>query len=185
MAVSTYSARRFCKASDTNSPGRPAFCAIIYSSVLSLARRQVEKVYNEIFDFAELRKSVRTEGFIRRVPVLGFLAWWAFSIVKAPSRIAELFHAIAGLTQETRSVNDGLRQEVRDLGAQLTQQVDATCNRLVREALRAAGSYTGPKAREGLWFNEPIAVQQDDNGHPFWPANNERINGRRHSQSVN
>ena len=119
--------------------------------------------------------SVRTKGFIRKIPVLGFLAWWAFSIVKAPSRIAELSNAIAGLREETRNLDAGLRQEVTDLRVQVTQQIDATCNRLVRETLQAADSHTGPKAKAGLWFNEPVKVRYDEAGHPFCGDTTERI----------
>jgi 2-polyprenyl-3-methyl-5-hydroxy-6-metoxy-1,4-benzoquinol methylase len=33
----------------------------------------------------------------------------------------------------------------------------------------------GPKAREGLWFNEPIMLQYDDKGNPSWGGTHERI----------
>ncbi len=42
-------------------------------------------------------------------------------------------------------------------------------------ALAIADSHLGPKAAEGLWFNEPIILQYDDTGRPAWARTSERI----------
>lgn len=42
-------------------------------------------------------------------------------------------------------------------------------------ALEIADSHLGPKAVEGLWFNEPIILRYDDSGRPAWARTSERI----------
>jgi SAM-dependent methyltransferase len=43
------------------------------------------------------------------------------------------------------------------------------------QVLGAADTHLGAKARNGLWFNEPIALQYDSAGQPSWSSTTERI----------
>lgn len=156
----------------------------------------------------DLSLSLRVKVFVRSIPVLGFIAWWALSVLKAPTRIAHLWDSLPILRNEMLGSDAALRQEIsntgnrvaaesdikidtlaremggqlaligqeiQNLGAQVSTQIDTAHDRIVRETLEAADSHTGPKAREGLWFNEPIKVQYDEAGHPGWSGATERI----------
>jgi hypothetical protein len=39
----------------------------------------------------------RINESIKRIPILGFLIWWAYMILKAPSKISEIFDKIEEL----------------------------------------------------------------------------------------
>ncbi len=43
------------------------------------------------------------------------------------------------------------------------------------DAMALADSHLGPKAAEGLWFNEPIILRYDESGRPAWARTSERI----------
>jgi len=60
---------------------------------MGLKRKKTDEHTIVKFDFF-LKK---IKEFIKRIPILGFLIWWAYRILKAPSKISELFGKIEEL----------------------------------------------------------------------------------------
>jgi len=55
------------------------------------------------------------------------------------------------------------------------QGVQSQFMELRTQVMGAADSHLGAKARNGLWFNEPIVLQYDSAGQPSWSGTTERI----------
>jgi len=76
---------------------------------------------------------------------------------------------------------DSLAQQVNALGERLKgleharQQSDQNIQQIRISTLATADSHLGPKAAEGLWFNEPIILEFDSKGRPAWFRTSERI----------
>ena len=104
---------------------------------IPLLNRIAQRVYRFMIISPAPHKSPASErikSFIRKIPLIGFLAWWTYSVVKAPSRLLGLSEEIVKLRQEvvdlsaqlTSEFEDRvkLRQEVVDLSAQLPREIE-------------------------------------------------------------
>lgn len=83
------------------------------------------------------RKSLMTgriERFIRKIPLLGYFAWWVYTVFKSPSKIKALSDEMIKLKEEERKLcvqvtkktdeMTGLRGEMQDLGVRLIKRID-------------------------------------------------------------
>jgi 2-polyprenyl-3-methyl-5-hydroxy-6-metoxy-1,4-benzoquinol methylase len=80
----------------------------------------------------------------------------------------------------TRTLNEmsiavqQLRAELDTVPAQLAS-IRSELDYLRRDLLRSVDTGEGAKARAGLYFNEPVMVDYEENGRAYWAATSERI----------
>ncbi|MBC5804738.1 MAG: class I SAM-dependent methyltransferase [Candidatus Eremiobacteraeota bacterium] len=81
------------------------------------------------------------------------------------------------MAREVDSLVHSHKELARRLGDLETRMNGANKNvqAPVAQALALADSHLGPKAAEGLWFNEPIVLRYDESGRPAWARTSERI----------
>lgn len=70
---------------------------------------------------------------------------------------------------------DTIEQREQALRDQMQTEIREHVQQRVGDILAGADSYTGPKAKTGLWFNEPIMVQYDAQQRASWAGTTERI----------
>ncbi len=176
-----------------------------YTRPLHEFHAAVTRAFNEMVSVAEnlqgnmnsLAQRIETLGasqdsLAQRIETLGA------SQDSLAQRIETLGAAQDSLAQRIETLGaaqDSLAQRIETLGASqnsLAQQVNALDERLkglelakqqsdqniqqIRiSTLATADSHLGPKAAEGLWFNEPIILEFDSNGRPAWSRTSERI----------
>lgn len=85
-------------------------------------------------------------------------------------RVDSLGTSLSGFAQRVNAVEERLK------GLELVkQQSDQNIQQIKINTLATADSHLGPKAAEGLWFNEPVIMEYDNNGRPAWSRTSERI----------
>ena len=85
--------------------------------------------------------------------------------------LASLGKRIEQLEQTVPTQGRNLQQALEDTRTKLTGQVQ----NLRKDALSLADSHSGPRAKKGLWFNEPIIVVYDEKGEASWGGTHERV----------
>lgn len=123
-----------------------AACNALHSAVGTLNPRR-PGVHNQAIQF--VKKIMRRS-----------LTWY--------TRPLHLFHgAVTRTLNETTRALEQLQTEINDLGGQI--------NSVRHDLLRSVDTGAGAKAKSGLYFNEPVMVDYDDQGHAYWAATSERI----------
>jgi SAM-dependent methyltransferase len=87
----------------------------------------------------------------------------------------EVLAAQAQTLQAMGAQLQALMQQQSQLEGKLEAELHQQIKSIIRETLSSADSWTGPKATAGLWFNEPILTQYDDQARPSWSGTTERI----------
>jgi SAM-dependent methyltransferase len=94
------------------------------------------------------------------------------------SRVGQQLGKIDALHKTLLPELEGLQNQFTELQGRQHVELQGLQNQFMElrtQVLGAADTHLGAKARNGLWFNEPIILQYDSAGQPSWSSTTERI----------
>ena len=134
-----------------------------YTRPLHEFHAAVSRAFNEMVSVAENLQG-NMNSLAQRIDTLGT------SQNSLAQRIETLGASQNSLAQQVNALDERLK------GLELAkQQSDQNIQQIRISTLATADSHLGPKAAEGLWFNEPIILEFDSKGRPAWFRTSERI----------
>ncbi|MGD1156172.1 MAG: methyltransferase domain-containing protein [Terriglobia bacterium] len=148
-----------------------------YTRPLHEFHAAVSRAFNEMVSVAENLQG-NMNSLAQRIDTLGTSQ---NSLAQRIDTLGTSQNSLAQRIETLGASQDSLAQQVNALGERLKgleharQQSDQNIQQIRISTLATADSHLGPKAAEGLWFNEPIILEFDSKGRPAWFRTSERI----------
>jgi len=144
-----------------------AACNALHSAVGTINPRR-PGLHNDIIQFAK--------KVMRRI-----LTWYTRPLHEFHGAVTRTLNETSVALQQLRAGLDSLPPQFTAIRSEITQlrsETESTRRDLEstrRDLLRSVDTGQGAKARAGLYFNEPVMVDYDEQGHAYWAATSERV----------